>query len=239
MAFQISLSDNQSCIAREYDNGITLEGDYEVGLKSFVTYSIPNVSQALKNNLFHLFKYDNLGNTIAGEKLDIPDGTYELQDLFALIKKWAEKFEPDLEFKINKNSLKVSMFTKNYTIYVPPSSVCKLFGFTAQIRYPPGKVWESNMIADIFAINMIKVKCNLVASNYDNLNPCDNTLYEFPLNVEVGERIVERPSAVSYYRVKTETIYTLIVRITDQTDNLIDFRGERITLNLEFRPIRR
>lgn len=51
MSFQISLNSNKSTIHREYQPEIPLEGPYEVGLKSFVTYnSIPNISKSLKTN---------------------------------------------------------------------------------------------------------------------------------------------------------------------------------------------
>lgn len=55
MAFHISVTDNKSYIVREYDEGIKLDGSYEVGLRSMVTYnSIPNISPEKKNNIFYM-----------------------------------------------------------------------------------------------------------------------------------------------------------------------------------------
>ena len=88
----------------------------------------------------------------------------------------------------------------------------------------------------LFSINTIKVKCNLVNSNISENNLHDNTLYEFPLTGNVGEKIVERPNPVSYYKTNTDEIHNLSLKVVDQDDNLIDFQGEKITVILEFRP---
>lgn len=239
LAFHISVTDKKSYIVREYDEGIRLDGAYEVGLRSLVTYNtIPNISPEKRNNIFYLKQVDNS----AGCVLTIPKGSYEVADLIGYIKndEGVKQLEPNLSLKLNKNTLRVSMRTEKSVIDVPPSdlgsAVLPILGFQYG-RYEPKIVHTATTPIDIMPINTIKIRCNLIASNFDNLTRGDNTIYEFPLNAEVGEKIIERPNTVAYYTVITDTIYTLVLSIVDQDDNLIDFCGERISLSLEFRPI--
>ena len=239
MAFHISLTDNRSDIVREYAEGIRLSGPYEVGLKSFVTYNtVPNISPENRNNRFQMINE----KTREGCVVDIPTGVYELDDLFQLIREdpGVKAAEPRMRLELNKNTLRTVLYTEEWTIDFPPgnkgSTVGTVFGFSPG-TYPPKIAHSSNMLVDIFSINAIKIKCNLVSGNYDNLKHNDNTLYKFPLNSEIGEKIIERPNTLSYYMVNTDTIYTLVVRIVDQDDKSVDFRGERINITLEFRPV--
>ena len=239
MAFHISVTDKKSYIVREYDEGIKLDGAYEVGLRSLVTYNaIPNISPEKKNNTFYLKQI----NGADGYVLTIPKGAYEVEDLIAYIKndEGVKKIEPNLSIKLNKNTLRVNLYTENCLVDVPPpdlgSAVLSILGFKYG-RYEPKILHVASTPVDIMPINTIKIRCNLIASNFDNLTRGDNTIYEFPLNAEVGEKIIERPNTVAYYTVTTDTIYTLVLSIVDQDDNLIDFCGERISLSLGFRPI--
>lgn len=239
MTFQISISDTHSHIVREYDDGIKLDGEYEVGLRSFVTYNtIPNVSPEKKNDKFYLKHVDGA----SGYVLTIPKGTYEVEDLIAYIINDSEikKIEPNLSLKLNKNTLRVSIYAENSVIDIPPpdlgSAVLPVLGFQYG-RYDP-KIWHrASTPVDIMPINTIKIRCNLIDSNFDNLKRGDNTIYEFPLNAEVGEKIIERPNTVAYYKSTVDNIFTLTLSIVDQDNNLVDFCGERISINLKLRPI--
>lgn len=240
MAFHISVTDNKSYIVREYDEGIKLNGAYEVGLRSMVTYNnISNISPEKRNNVFYIKK---VGKNTDGCVLTIPKGAYEVEDLISYIKNNEEvkKIEPNLSLKLNKNTLRVSMRMENSVIDVPPpdlgSAVLSILGFQYG-RYEPNIQHVASGPVDIMPINTIRIRCNLIASNFDNLTRGDNTIYEFPLNAEVGEKIIERPNTVAYYTVITDSIYTLVLSIVDRNNNLVDFGGERISLNLEFRPI--
>lgn len=64
MAFQISLHSHSSDIFQSYENeGILVPGDYEVALKSFVTYNnIPNISKELSNNTLLLLNPGEINN---------------------------------------------------------------------------------------------------------------------------------------------------------------------------------
>ena len=65
----------------------------------------------------------------------------------------------------------------------------------------------------------------------------DNTIYEFPLTSNPGEKIVERPAAMTFYSVNIDTIHELHLKIVDQDNHLVNFQGEKINIVLEFRPV--
>lgn len=82
MSFQISLTNNDSTIIREYRPSIFLKQPYEMCLKSFTTYnSIPNISPQNHNN--EIMLYDRVTST--KYRFVIPTGTYELEDLITCI----------------------------------------------------------------------------------------------------------------------------------------------------------
>lgn len=233
MAFQISINSYTSDISRIYNECIKLNKPYEVGLKSFITYnSIPNVSKENKNNEF-LYNLDNNKRYM----LIIPTGTYELQDVIDFIENNAEGIKPHT-FTLNKNTLKIKINTSSsVTIdFTTPNSIGKTLGFSNR-KINPDTTTYSDIPIDIFKVNNIKIKCNLVKSNIEDLKRNDNTLYEFPLNSFIGEKIIERPNTITYFEVNTLEIFELNIRIVDDNNELVNFRKEKICLTLVFRPL--
>lgn len=235
MAFQISIHSRKSDIDLIYHEPILLHKHYEVALQTFVTYnSIPNVSSALNNNELHIF----LDSEEKPFIIEIPDGTYELQDLIDFILGDHISKLAKLSLKLNKNTMDVQINCEGATIdFTQPNSIGLLLGFSKDRKIKPGTEY-SDLLIDVNPINTVRVQCNLVKSNIYDLERNDNTIYEFPLDVDPGERIVERPANLLYYSINTDAIHELALRITDQSGKLIDFRGERLTLILLFRPVK-
>jgi len=118
----------------------------------------------------------------------------------------------------------------------PSDSIGQLLGFERKVYRSHGHYYFTRRV-DIFPINMIKITTNIVKSNIvDNKRSAD-TIYEFPLNANPGEKIVERPSVLTFYRVNIDILYHLHLKIVDQDNRLIDFQGEKINIVLEFRPV--
>ena len=229
MTFQISLKDYSSKIIREYQEGITLNTVYEVGLKSFVTFNnIPNISSENSNNQF-VYEVDN-GPT---NTVTIPTGTYELHELIQYIKDHVPK--DTVFFRLHKNTM-ILEIVSNYVIdFSTRNSVGSILGFSKRKLAKTVPAY-SDLPIEIFHVNIIKIKCNLINSNVDDLKRNDNTVYEFPLNVGTGEKIIERPNNILYYPVTKDVIHELVIRIVDQDDRLVDFRKEQICITLNFQP---
>lgn len=234
MAFQISLNSNTSEISRVYHESIELGRPYKIALQSFVTFNtIPNISEENKNN--ELVLIDEVAMTDEHFKIIIPTGAYELQDIFDFIQNYENV--PRITFSFNKNTLKVRVESDWAINFRTRNSIGKLLGFSP-IQIDPKQVAYSDLPIDIFKVNTIKIKCNIVQSNFHDLKRYDRTLYEFPLDTELGGKLIERPHTLSYYPLNTaDEIHELHIRIVDQDDELVDFRNEKICLTLSFCPI--
>lgn len=164
----------------------------------------------------------------------VPPGIYELAE----IGNYIESTVPDKKvfwMIANKNSLKVELGGDIGIDFSSPSSIGPTLGFERKV-YRKGGNYASTRVVDLFPINMIRVRCNLVKSNVEDTRLNDDAVYEFPLKAQAGEKIVERPSTTTFYRVNTDILHDLHLKIVDQDNRLVDFRGERLNILLEFRP---
>jgi hypothetical protein len=235
--FQIYLSSKTSEIIREYPEGIPLIGPYEVGLKHFVCWNtVYNINQT--NNTLTLVEITTKNERIK-HHIVIPSGYYELDDLIIFLNGAAEAKFYGFFISLSRRLLNIKLWSMKADIdFTPDNSVGKILGFSKKV-IPFGTPSTSDKPVDIFSINTIKIGCNLVRSNIDDLKRNVNTLYDFPLDSsKVGGKIIKEPNPICYFSVNTDKIHELVIKITDQNNNLIDFREETITLTLDFRPVR-
>ncbi|KYN08016.1 hypothetical protein ALC62_01005 [Cyphomyrmex costatus] len=112
MSLTFVLTDKSSVLAVSYFPAVDLsDGDYELGLTDFETYStLPNVNST--NNKFY---FDN-------EEIVIPEGSYELRDIERYLKreilrsrgvKRKEDDEYPLVIRANNNTMKIVGFYSN------------------------------------------------------------------------------------------------------------------------------
>lgn len=235
MAFQISLTSRSSEIIREYKEGIPLEGPYEVGLKHFTFWNtVYNVTS--NNNSMKLIHLADKGSVV--HMITIPEGIYELDDILNFLVNNNDIQESRTSFSLSKTTFKMKIYTEWIIDFREENSIGKLFGISKQLMRPYTTIYSDRPV-DIFNINTVKICCNLIRANIDDLKRNVNTLYDFPLDTaKSGSKIIKEPNPICYFGVHTDKIYELVIRITDQNDNLIDFRGELINLTLDFRPLR-
>ena len=117
------------------------------------------------------------------------------------------------------------------------NSIGSLLGYERKLYPPTGDFIWSTQTVQLFRVQNIRIKTNLTRCNVMDGQVRDSTLYEFPLSVSPTEKIIERPIDPEYYKVIMECIYNLRVSIVDQDNNIINFRGERISVMLHFRPL--
>jgi hypothetical protein len=94
---------------------------------------------------------------------------------------------------------------------------------------------ESSSIVNIMPVNSILVNIDIIMGSYVNgfQSP---TLYCFHPNVSPGFKIVERPiPTLIYYPLSRHDISRMRVWLTDQNGELIDLRGETITVRIHVR----
>jgi hypothetical protein len=81
---------------------------------------------------------------------------------------------------------------------------------------------------------VIKIECNIVTGAYHN-NKLVHTIHEFSPSVPAGFKIIEIPQNVLYMPVSTKIISNIKLKLVDQDGELVDFRGEVITIRLHLR----
>ena len=205
---------------------------YEAALLSLDVYnSIPNVTVG-KNNIF---KY-SVDNGVNWKINAFKTGAYELQEINKEIKRQMKSNDDNdaaitIVANVSRLTSIINIASENYKIdFNVPNSIGPILGFGAQIigyGYT-----ESPNIVDIMAVNSIMVNIDIVMGSYVNGFPSP-TIYSFYPNVSPGYKIVERPNpSLIYYPLSRDDISRMRVWLTDQHGNLIDFRGERITIRI-------
>lgn len=109
-----------------------------------------------------------------------------------------------------------------------------LLGFSSR-KLRPHDMHRLDMRVNINSVNTIRIECNLVSGSYVN-NKAVHTIHEFAPTVPPGYKIIEVPRNVIYLPVNVKQITSIIVRLVDQDDNLINFRKELITVRLHLKP---
>jgi hypothetical protein len=242
MAFQISLTSESSEIIRSYDpEGIKLEGPYEVGLKHLVFWNtVYNITE--DNNVLSLADPSPEPGTTTKPMVDyevvIEPGYYELDDIIEILHDSPIIKKSSTLISLMKNKLKIKIKSHWQINFNSPRSIGKVLGFSQGRVIKPDKAEFSDQTANITSINTVKIRCNLIRSNIEDFTRHTNILYDFPLDSDkVGGKVIKEPNPICYFKVNTSVIYNLVIKITDQDNKLINFRGEQINLTLDFRPI--
>ena len=213
---------------------------YEIAMVNLETfYSFPNV-----NHTNHMFVYSpDDGNTEV--RLPIPSGSYEIGDINNFIQLGMrqnghyDSVNEDYYITIsaNSNTLKsVLTIGKGYQVnFTPENSVSKILGFNNTV-YKEG-FHESENPVNILSINSILVNINIISGSYVN-GKTKNTIYSFFPKVSPGFKIVESPVNLVYLPVTLDTIDNIHVAITDQDNQLLDLRNEKLTIRFHIREAR-
>src|SRR5579863_7466312 len=221
-------------------NSIILEPrtQYEAALLSLDTYnSIPNITEK-KNNVF---KY----STDSGQTWKIiafNTGAYELAAINNELKRQLiSNGDSDSAITITANvSRLTSIVIIENTAYMidfgVQNSIGSVLGFGAEvIRYGYN---ESPNIVDIMQVNSIIVNIDIIMGSYVN-GKSSPAIYSFYPNVAPGYKIVERPNpSLIYYPISRQDISRMRVWLTDQKGDLVDFRGETITIRIHVREVK-
>lgn len=225
MSITLALSGNSSVLTANYYPPIDLAGEYECSLVDFHSYnSIPNVDY--DNNLFH----------IGDKEIEIPVGSYELQDIVDFITEVykSQNFNKSIHIEANNNTLQIELISSHDTVFFNRErSIGQLFGFDGALE--ANKRHTSNLPVNILKVNALQVLCNIITGAYLNNLPA-HTIHQFALDVPPGYKLDVIPRNLIYLPVNVKEISCLTIRIVDQNGRLVNFRGEEITLRLHLKP---
>lgn len=167
------------------------------------------------------------------EVIEIPMGSYEIDDIYDILKKNFDSYNIKFDLRINKNTLKCQLLCSQPIDFRRENSIGSLLGFSSKVL-EANIVHESDLSVDIFRVNALRLECNITTGAYMNNMPA-HTIHEFCPNVPPGYKIIEVPRNVIYLPVSVRTIRTLNINIVDQNNNLVNFRGENITVRIHIK----
>ena len=241
-SFQVVVSGNQSSFNIIFNPKIELDEKkvYEIALVNLETYySFPNIDDS--NNIF-VYSHDQ-GQTWT--KIKIPTGSYEIDNLNQTIRFEMEKVghydevnqESYINIAANSNTLKsILIISQGYQVdFNQPNNLSKVLGFTGK-KYIEG-FHESEKSVNILSIDSIFVNIDIIDGSYVN-GKTKNTIYSFFPDVAPGFKIIESPVNLVYLPILPYTIQNLSLSITDQDENLLNLRGEKLTARFHIREAR-
>ena len=97
--------------------------------------------------------------------------------------------------------------------------------------------YKQRMKFNIYSIDIILVNIDIIEGSYVN-GKTKNTIYSFFPDVSPGFKIIESPVNLVYLPLLTDTISNLNLSITDQDDNLLNLRDEKLTARFHIREAR-
>ena len=195
-------------------------------------YSFPNIKPT-NNTLKYYSKKLKAWKTIS-----LPTGAYNIGDISVSIGAETLKngdalniitlkpltAESKCEMKL-KDGIAVDFNVTN--------SINTVLGFEKRIYGDPAsvvaQVFTSEHNVDIIDINSIYVNCDLIKNSYDN-GKISTSIYTFFPVVPPNFKIIERPSPPIYLPLNNSSISSMTVWLTNEAGEVINFRGETITI---------
>nr|DAC81339.1 TPA_asm: penton [Megastigmus wasp adintovirus] len=222
----LSLSGTSSVLETHYFPPIELDHtkSYVLGLVELLTFnSIPNVDRG--QNKFY----------VNNEVIEIPTGSYEIEDIERTLQESLKSKEIKISIKPNNNTLRSVINCSHQIDFQPMDSIGRLLGFTQRLL-PPYINHVSDMPVSILKVNALRVECNITSGAYINQNKV-HTIHEFFPAVPPGYKIIEVPKQIIYLPISVRVIDYLQLRIVDQDGDLVNLRGEVITIRLHIKKV--
>lgn len=169
--------------------------------------------------------------------IKIPTGSYELDHLAKYLQKHVEQKGGKLALYANNNTLQCDLFCNQPIDFSKPNTIGPLLGFRNDQVLKAYKMHESQLPANILKVNVIRVECNIITGSYLNNQP-SHSIHEFSPRVPPGYKIIEVPQNVIYFPITVKSIQRIDLSIIDQHNQLINFRGETITIRLHIKKIK-
>ena len=166
---------------------------------------------------------------------EIPTGSYELADIKRFLEERLIPRDVKLSLTANNNTLKSVIYCTHPVDFWSKDSIAEILGFD-NVLLEENIVHVSKSPVKILKINALRVECNVTSGAYINGKKV-HTIHEFFPAVPPGFKIIEIPSKVIYLPVSVKDISHLQLKIIDQDGDLVNFRGEVITVRLHLKKL--
>lgn len=198
------------------------DGDV-IGLVDLSTFnSIPNIEKGVNSK----FCFGE------NEVIDFEEGSYEVEDIAKYI---IDRLPvgTTLKLKANNNTLKTEIFCSKKIHFDKKGTIAPILGFSNRVL-DANTVHTSDLPVNILKVNSIRVECNIVRGSYDN-GIEGHVIHEFFPTVPPGYKIVITPGTVIYLPINVQRVYNLTVQLRDQNGDLINLRGETLSVRLHIK----
>lgn len=203
------------------------DGKWVVGLASFDTYySFANINETNND-----FTYSVDGGT-TWKKVLLPVGCYEISEINSELKRLLGTHSNEIDITANTVTLGsvVNIPNENFTVdFSVANSIASVLGFNSGI-IEHGRN-ESPNIVNILSINSLLINCDIIGNSYMNGSQSP-IIYSFFPNVRPGVKIVQQPTTVTFLPIIRSFIESMRIWVTDQNGNVVNFRGEEITIRM-------
>jgi hypothetical protein len=162
----------------------------------------------------------------------IPTGAYNLEDLEFQIQ---SKLPPLQTFQLtlDPNTSKTAMYSSLNIHFLGKKNLAQLLGFNSG-HYRAGVTHESKHALNLTKVSTIRINCNITRGSFLNGEPA-HILYEFSPRVPPRHKITEQPQQPIYLPVNVQRIDKIILTITDQDGNPLDFGTDTIHIRLHLK----
>ena len=179
-----------------------------------------------------MFYFDN------DKVIEIPSGTYEVKDIAEYLQEHVKSYStPEKNYYVmietNNNTMHTTLKSTVRVDFSKPNTIGSILGFNNVVLEPKTKHVSDNVV-DVFSVNTLRIECSIASGSFLNGRPV-HTVYEFFPAAPAGYKIVESPSSVIYVPVTVNTIDRITLRVVDQFERLVNFRGEEVTIRLHLR----
>lgn len=140
-----------------------------------------------------------------------------------------------LILRANRNTFRCEIKSNKEIDFERPGTIASLLGFKTE-KLSPNIRHLSDVPINITKVNSICVNCSLVQNSFLNNTPV-HILHMFYPNVAPGYKIIENPSNVIYLPINTRYIDEIELKITDQSGELLNFKGDLITIRLHLKKL--
>lgn len=168
------------------------------------------------------------------EHIKIPVGSYELADIEKALNVKLSEYNAWVKICVNKNTMKCELKSSVPINFADDDSMGALFGFEKIVLEPANQPHFSKNIMNLSRVNAIRFQCNITGGAYYN-SKSSHMIHEFYPEATPGSRLIESPKNLIYLPIVVPRVSFLNVRIVDQDNRQINFRGEPILIRLHIK----
>lgn len=205
-----------------------LDKKYKIGLKKIEgTLEFNNITYTNNRFIYKKVKPILNNNAVIDDftMIDIPDGNYDLKELYDEINKGLPKEDKSFfKMKLNEENKVILTINKDYKIdFRSPNTLNNVLGFDAK-TYNEGINTAPNTFLKHNYENIF-LTCNLIEDSYFNESK-QNFIHRFN-----QENIRDEPYNIDYYKV-IKRPDEIVLKITDAYNNTIDYSDINIYVKL-------